>query len=63
MFEKKHGRSISRQRLAQLRKGYTLKQSDKAYQIDSRLEEGTDWMYEKATVVYTQAGLKKILER
>lgn len=62
-FKRERGRSISRQRLAQLRSGYRLKQGSKTYEIKPRLEEGVDWVYDKATVAYTQTGLKKILER
>jgi hypothetical protein len=57
---------LSRERLRQLRSGYTLKRKRKSgriyeLHIAPKLEEGKDWFWSARHVVYTEAGLEKLL--
>ena len=68
LVEQTTGRALSRERLRQLRVGYTERRARLDGSVYVRehppvLQEGVDWRWERTEVIYTTAGVRRILER
>lgn len=63
---RKKGHKLSRQRLEQLRNGYSAhyasRDGDEVYYIYKPiLEQGKDWVYHKGRVVYNDTAMNRVL--